>query len=165
MVHHAFPFHDMGARIKIAFGQAALLCRRYVRSRRMKSASLAALFLCVVLAKEGRTQQPAAPAAAPRRIEGMSDAGNAVFARAQAAPDPELAGLVRQQRLVRDQLNSASFAATVDVVRIEELLRKSEELQGRIRTRNNDRMLTVLRALPEGDRAPFLRGVLKSAAR
>ncbi|WP_420140623.1 hypothetical protein [Sphingomonas sp.] len=95
----------------------------------------------------------------------MSDAGNAVFARAQAASDPELAALVRQQRLVRDQLNAASLAATVDLARIEELLRRSEEVQGHIRTRNNDRMLAVLRDLPEGDRAAFLRGVLKSAAR
>jgi hypothetical protein len=124
---------------------------------------LAAAVLVGQAASAQQQTQPAAKAPA-RRIEGMSEAGNAVFAKAQSAPDPDLLALVRQQRQVRDQLSAAALQANIDPDRIEELLRKSEELQAQIRTRNNDRMLGVLRELPEADRAAFLRGVLPKPA-
>ncbi|WP_294395124.1 hypothetical protein [uncultured Sphingomonas sp.] len=136
----------------------------------MKTKSILASLLVLLAAGRVAAQQapaatPAKQAPAPRRIEGMSDAGNAVFAKAQGVPDPDLLALVRQQRQVRDQLSAAALASSVNVDRVEELLRKSEDLQGQIRQRNNDRMLAVLRELPEADRGPFLRGVTKTPAR
>lgn len=128
----------------------------------------ACLALILLAGQAAFAQQQAQPAArtAPRRIEGMSEEGNAIFAKAQAAPDPDLLALVRQQRQVRDQLSAAALQATINPDRIEELLRRSEDLQSQVRIRNNDRMLGVLRELPESDRAAFLRGVLpKPAAR
>jgi hypothetical protein len=105
-------------------------------------------------------QPPAQPRPAPRQIEGMSEEGNAIFAKAQTAPDPQLLALVRQQRVLRDQLAAAALATKVDVERVGALLRKGEEVQTQIRARNNDRMLAVLTQLPEADRSIFLRGVL-----
>jgi hypothetical protein len=122
-----------------------------------------ALLPLVLIAASGvaAAQQPPAP----KRIEGVSEAGNAVFAKAQATPDPEMVALARKQRQLRDQLNTAGLAAKVEPDKVEALLRQSEEVAGQIRTRNNDRLLAVLRALPETDRAPFLRGVLTRPAR
>jgi hypothetical protein len=118
--------------------------------------------LALILASGvSHAQQPPTP----KRIEGVSEAGNALFAKAQSAPDPAMVTLVRQQRQLRDQLNAAGLAAKVDPDKVEALLRQSEEVAGQIRTRNNDRLLAVLRALPEADRAPFLRGVLTRPVR
>jgi hypothetical protein len=115
----------------------------------------------LLAATPGLAQQPPAqPRPAPRQIDGMSEAGNAIFAKAQAAPDPQLLALVRQQRVLRDQLAAAALQTTVDVDRIGALLRKAEDVQSQIRARNNDRMLAVLTQLPDADRSIFLRGVL-----
>jgi hypothetical protein len=160
---------DKHAGIKIVFSVESRQCGEMRNRSRPVKLPLSLCLAVAVLAPEMVSAQQAPPAAAKpaaRRIEGVSDAGNAIFAKAQSTPDPDLIALVRQQRTVRDQLSAAALQTKVDVERVEELLRKSEELQGQIRTRNNDRMLAVLRELPEADRSAFLRGVLpKPAAR
>jgi hypothetical protein len=134
--------------------------RDFLTEPAMNASRPIALALVVATAVPAVAQQQPANRPAPRRIEGMSEEGNAIFARAQVAPDPDLLGLVRQQRLVRDQLSAAALQPTIKVDEVEALLRKSEDLQSQIRNRNNDRMLAVLRELPEEDRVAFLRGIL-----
>ena len=96
----------------------------------------------------------------PRKIPGVSDAGNAILAQQQTTPDPELGAIVRQQRALRDQLSAAAMAASPDVDKVASLLKEGEDLQSQFRTHSNERLITALRALPEADRGPFLRALI-----
>ena len=98
-----------------------------------------------------------APPPAPKRFPGVSDAGNAVLAKAQATPDPVMQGLVRQQRAAHDLLTTAVMAPVIDVDKVTAALRQEEAVQAEVRTHGNDRLLAVLKQLPEDDRGTFLR--------
>ena len=108
--------------------------------------------------------RPGAAAPAPRKIPGVSDAGNAILAKAQAAPDPQLSALIRQQRGIHDQLISAVMAPTIDIDKIAAILKQAEALQDQFHLRSNDRLIAAVRLLPEADRGPFLRALLTSVA-
>jgi hypothetical protein len=104
---------------------------------------------------------PAAPQVpTPRKIPGVSDAGNAILAQQQTTPDPQLAAIVRQQRALRDQLSAAAMAPTPDVDKVAALLKEGDDLQSQFRTHSNERLINALRALPEADRGPFLRALV-----
>ena len=105
--------------------------------------------------------QPRAGAAAPaqRKIAGVSDAGNAILAKAQATPDPQFAALVRQQRTARDELTTALMAPTIDIDKVAAILKQVGTLQDQLRVRSNDRLIAAVRQLPEPDRGPFLRAL------
>jgi len=102
----------------------------------------------------------ASGAPTPRRIPGVSDAGNAILAKQQMTPDPELGEIVRQQHSLRDQLSAAAIAPTPDIDKVAALLKQGEDLQSQFRAHSNERLITALRALPEADRGPFLRALL-----
>ncbi len=107
----------------------------------------------------------AAQPPAPQRFPGVSDAGNAILAKAQGTPDPQLQALARQARASHDQLVSAVMAPVIDVDKVTGIIRQEEALQGQIRAHSNDRLLTVLKQLPDEDRGTFLRTLLLSRAR
>lgn len=129
---------------------------------------LAALF--VAGAAQAVTPVPSTPAAAkpqaapaaPRKIPGVSDEGNAILAKAQVAPDPQLQGIGRQLKAAHDQLVSAVMAPVIDVDRITAALRSEEAAQALARTHNNDRLIAVLKQLPDEDKGTFLRVLLLS---
>jgi hypothetical protein len=104
----------------------------------------------------------AAPAQAPTptRFPGVSEAGNAVLAKAQTTPDPQLQALIKQNRAIHDQLVSTIMAPVVDIDKVESILRQRETVQAQLRTHSNDRLLAAARALPESDRGVFLRTLL-----
>lgn len=105
---------------------------------------------------------PQAAPAAPRKIPGVSDEGNAILAKAQAAPDPQLQNIVRQLKAAHDQLVSAVMAPVIDVDKITVALRAEEAAQALARTHNNDRLIAVIKQLPDEDRGTFLRVLLLS---
>lgn len=109
---------------------------------------------------------PPAPAQSttptPTRFPGLSDAGNAVLAKAQTAPDPQLQALVKQQRAARDQLMTAVMAPVIDVDKVSAALRQQESVQNQMRAHNTDRIVAAARQLPEEDRGTFLRTLVLS---
>ena len=50
-------------------------------------------------------------------------------------------------------------APKIDLVKLEELIKKQESLQSDIRQRTDARMLALVKALPEADRSTFLKGL------
>lgn len=105
---------------------------------------------------------PAAQAPAPKRFPGVSDAGNAALAKAQTTPDPQLQTLSRQVRAAHDQLMTAIMAPAIDIDKVTAALRQEEAAQAQLRTHNNDRLITVVKQLPEDDRGTFLRTLILS---
>lgn len=101
----------------------------------------------------------APPKAAP--IAGISPAGMAIVDKYRGAGDTALPGLVRQQRQAHQQLIAATLVATIDPDRVATLLKADEAAQVAVRSHLNDQMIAVVRALPEADRAPFLRSLIR----
>lgn len=98
----------------------------------------------------------------PKRFPGVSDAGNAVLAKAQTTPDPQLQALAKQQRAAHDQLMSAVMAPVIDVEKVTAAVRQEEAAQAQARAHSNDRLLAVLKQLPDDDRGTFLRTLMMS---
>jgi hypothetical protein len=66
-------------------------------------------------------------------------------------------------RTIRQQKAQCIAGATVDVEKLEPLLRREEVLQSELRTRQNDRLLSLLRALPDSDRIALLHSMANPA--
>jgi hypothetical protein len=94
---------------------------------------------------------------APKRFPGVSDAGNAILAKAQTVPDPQLQAIGRQGKAAHDQLVSAVMAPVIDLDKVTVAMRAEEAVQAQLRTHNNDRLLAVLKQLSTDDRDTFLR--------
>jgi uncharacterized membrane protein len=107
---------------------------------------------------------PATPSVAPaaKRFPGVSDEGNAILAKAQSAPDPQQQAIVKQVRAAHDQVMAAVMAPTIDVDKVAAALRAEEAAQAQVRTHNTDRLIAVLRQLPNDDKGTFLRTLVLS---
>ena len=113
----------------------------------------------------GQGSPPSRPAPpTPRKIPGVSDAGNAVLAKLQMTPDPQLGAVAKERASVHNQLIAAVMAPTPDVDKVAALLKQEDGLTAQLRTHVNGRMLDALRQLPVADRGPFLRGIIQAAA-
>ena len=107
------------------------------------------------------TTAPAAAKAPP--IPGVSPTGMAVVEKYRGAGDTMLPSLVRQQRAVHQQLIAATLATTIDADKIATLLKADEAAQVAVRAHLNDQMIAVVHELPDADRAPFLRALIRPA--
>lgn len=112
------------------------------------------------------TPAPAAPAVAqaptPTHFPGVSEAGNAVLAKAQSTPDPQQQAIARQYKAAHDQLLAAVMAPVIDVDKVAAALRAEEAAQAQARTHNTDRLIAVLKQLPDDDKGTFLRTLVLS---
>ena len=129
-----------------------------------------ALLLCAsaaqavpVPATAPTTAKPQPPVAA-KRFPGVSDEGNAILAKAQAAADPQLQTIGKQAKAAHDQLVSAVMAPVIDLDKVTAAMRAEEAVQGQLRTHNNDRLLAVLKQMSADDRGTFLRTLILSRA-
>jgi len=106
-----------------------------------------------------KPQQPAAPAAAntPRRFPGVSDAGNAILAKVQTTPDPQLQALGRTAKAAHDQLMAAVMAPVIDMDKVAAALKAQDEALDAVRAHNTDRIIAAARLLSDDDRGTFLR--------
>ncbi|WP_458836357.1 hypothetical protein [Rhizorhabdus wittichii] len=102
------------------------------------------------------------PGVPVRRIT-LSPEGRAIAARIIGTPDPRLKEIQAEMTTIRQQKAQLIAGATVDVEKLEPLLRREEALQGEMRTRQNDRLLSLLRALPEADRVALLHSMANPA--
>ncbi len=98
---------------------------------------------------------PAAQTPPFRRVP-MSVEGNAIAKRMLATPDPRAAAIQAEMATMRQQKLQMLAGASVDIERLEPMLRREEALQTEYRARQNDRLIALLRALPEPDRIAFL---------
>jgi uncharacterized membrane protein len=105
------------------------------------------------------TPQQAAPA---RKIPGVSDEGNAILAKAQAMPDPQLQALAKQLKAARDQMMSAAMAPVIDPDKVAAAMKAENDAQQQIRDHATERLLAVLKQLPSEDRGTFLRTLIMS---
>jgi len=108
--------------------------------------------------------QPSAPANTPRRFPGVSDAGNAILAKAQAAPDPQLQALGRTARAAHDQLMAAVMAPVIDMDKVAAALKANDEALDAVRSHNSERLVAAVRQLPPEDQGVFLRTLVLSQA-
>ena len=109
--------------------------------------------------------QPAAKpqaTAAPHKIPGVSDEGNAILAKAQSTPDPQLQALAKQVRAAHDQLMSATMAPVIDVDKVAAAIKAEDDAQAQIRDHAADRLIAVVKLLPSEDRGTFLRTLILS---
>lgn len=126
----------------------------------MKNGALIGL---LALAGAAGAQQPAPaptaakPAAQARKIPGLSDDGNAIYAKALGTPDPQLLTIARQQRTTQASLINLAMGATIDIDKLAALLKQRDALQLQFRTRQNEISVAMLRQMTEEDRGIYLR--------
>lgn len=142
----------------------------------MRGTMMAALLLAVPAAASAATSpaRPAATAAAskplaptpgavPARRITLSPEGRAVAARIIGTPDPRSKDIQAEMTTLRQQKAQIIAGTTVDVDKLEPILRREEALQTELRTRQNDRLLSLLRALPDADRIALLHSMANPA--
>lgn len=122
-----------------------------------------ALALLMPAVAVAQTPPPAAAPAKAPPIAGVSPAGMAIVDKYRGVGDPQLPSLVRQQRQAHQQLIAATLVTTIDPEKVATLLKADEAAQGAVRAHLNDQMIAVVRQLPEADRAPFLRSLVRPA--
>ena len=113
-----------------------------------------------VAAPTAAAQQPA-----PKRFPGVSDAGNAILAKAQSTPDPQLQAIGRQVKAAHDQLMAATMAPVIDIDKVAAALHAQDDALAAARTRNTDRVIMVARQLPDDDKGVFLRTLMLAQQR
>lgn len=114
------------------------------------------------VAPKPATVAPAAAAQpqAPKRFPGVSDAGNAILAKAQTTPDPQLQALGRQAKAAHDQLMAATMAPVIDMDKVAAALHAQDDALTAVRTHNTDRLIQAARQLPDDDKGVFLRTLM-----
>jgi hypothetical protein len=103
------------------------------------------------------------PGAVPVRRIALSPEGRTIAARIIGTPDPRMKEVQAELVTIRQQKAQLIAGATVDVEKLEPLLRREEVLQSELRTRQNDRLLSLLRALPDSDRIALLHSMANPA--
>lgn len=86
----------------------------------------------------------------------MSQEGNAIVARINAAPDTRLQQIQAELRGLQQQNLQFVTGGPVDIDKLDASLRRETALITELRARANDRLLMILRALPEPDRIAYL---------
>src|SRR4051794_21378656 len=83
--------------------------------------------LLAAMASAATAQQPASPARpaagtpAVKKIPGLSDDGNAIYAKTFGTPDPQLLSIARQQRQVQSSITGMAMGSAVNVDKLADL--------------------------------------------
>ncbi|MET0373568.1 MAG: hypothetical protein ABW128_04830 [Rhizorhabdus sp.] len=97
-----------------------------------------------------------------RRIT-LSAEGRAIAQRIMSVPDPRVGQIQTEMAAIRAEKLKLISGTSIDVDTVEPLLRREEALQSELRTRQNERLLTLLRALPDPDRLALLQNLANPA--
>lgn len=103
------------------------------------------------------------PGAGPVRRITLSPEGRSIAARIIGTPDPRTKEIQAELGTIRQQKAQLIAGAAVDVEKLEPMIRREEVLQSELRTRQNDRLLSLLRALPDADRIALLHSMANPA--
>lgn len=123
--------------------------------------NIAALLL-LATAPATAAPPPPAPPGNVRQIT-LSTPGRAIAEKHFAEPTPEILAVAKQAQDVKRQIAALIGQPMIDIAKLQTLVRQDEKLQADLRRLSNDRMIGLLKALPEADRGAFLRGVTASA--
>lgn len=110
----------------------------------------------------GSAGAPMALSAGVRRVP-LSPEGNAIAARIMGEKDPRVAQIQMDLAAIRQEKAQFLSAASVDVDKLEPLMRREEALQTELRAKQNDRLLELLRALSDQDRVALLQNLANPA--
>ena len=97
-----------------------------------------------------------------RRIT-LSPEGRTIAQRIMSVPDPRVGQIQAEMSAIRTEKLKMISGTSVDLEKLEPLLRREEALQSELRTRQNERLLTLLRALPDPDRVALLQNLANPA--
>ena len=144
----------------------------------MNTSILPILVLAIGVTGAGYAATPAAkPAAKPpvalaakpmalspgvRRIT-LSPDGSAIAQRIMGAPDPRIGQIQTEIASIKQEQLKLIAGPTVDIDKLEPLLRREEALLSEVRSRKNDRMIQLLRALGDADRVALLQTLANPA--
>jgi len=108
--------------------------------------------------------RPAPLALAPGVKRGvLSPEGRTITARVYGTPDTRIGQLQAEISAIRQQRTALIARTPIDLDKLEPLLRQEELLQTELRSRNNDRLMLLLRSLPEVDRVVVLQNMANPA--
>lgn len=107
------------------------------------------------MARPATPLAPGGPAA--KKIPGLSDDGNAIYAKVFGTPDPQLLSVARQQRQVQSSITGMAMGTAINVDKLADLLKQRDALQLQFRTRQNELTVGMLRQLTDDDRGIYLR--------
>lgn len=106
--------------------------------------------------------KPLALTPGTRRVT-LSPEGNATAAKIMGAPDPRMTEIQAEMNSIKQQQLKLIAGPTIDIEKLEPLFRREEALLTEVRTRKNDRMIALLRALTDPDRIALLQSLAKPA--
>lgn len=118
--------------------------------------------------KPASAPKPAAkPAPLPlapgtRRIT-LSPEGNAIAQKLWNTADPRLPQIQAEMNALVEEQKKLIVGPKIDIDKLEPLLRRKEALQSEVRSRANDRMIALLRALSDPDRVALLQSLANPA--
>ncbi|WP_340315525.1 hypothetical protein [Rhizorhabdus argentea] len=110
----------------------------------------------------GNAGSPMALSPGVRRVP-LSPDGNAIAARIMGEKDPRVAQIQMDLAAIRQEKAQFLSGSTVDVDKLEPLMRREEGLQTELRAKQNDRLLELLRALSDPDRVALLQNLASPA--
>jgi len=127
----------------------------------MSAVRTACVALLPLLAVSAFAQTPAAkaPSAPSVSVPGVSPAGNAIITKSRNMPDQQLRVILGQLKDVSSQLQLETQRPQIDLDKLATLLKRREGLVAQSQTRQDDRLLALLKALAPEDRAAFLRAL------
>jgi uncharacterized membrane protein len=102
---------------------------------------------------------PAAPLMQGKRSIALSPEGNAIAKQIIGAPDVRMGEINAEMKRIREQKLQLIGAPNVDLDKLEQFFRREETLQAEFVKRQNDRLLSLLRALSATDRAALLQNL------
>lgn len=114
-------------------------------------------------ATTGAKPLTATPGVAPARRIALSPEGRAIAARIVGVPDARAREIQAEITTLRQQKAQMIAGSSIDIDTLEPLLRREEALQTELRTRQNDRLISLLRALPDADRVALLHSMANPA--
>jgi hypothetical protein len=118
-----------------------------------------ALLLALAM-PEGQQASPASGGQSPHLS--LSPAGEAAFRQYMTTEDPKLVALVKQLQGVQVQMEAISRAPKVDMVKLEALVHRQEQLEASLKAGSNARTLAMLKAMSDSDRSTYLRAVAEA---
>jgi len=107
------------------------------------------------VAKSTVARAPLPLAPGPRRIA-LSPEGRTIAQKILGTPDPRAAQIQKDAAESRQEIARIVASPVIDIDKFELALRRDEALTTQMLAVKNDRMLTLLRALPPVDRKAFL---------
>ncbi len=105
---------------------------------------------------------PLALAPGTRRVT-LSAEGNAIAAKVMGAPDPRMGEIQTEVASIKREQAKLITGPAIDVDKLEPLLKREEALLTEVRSRKNDRMIALLRALSDPDRVALLQTLANPA--